>query len=43
VGEGHILEYFRKLCVSMPRMIEEVLANNVHMSKYGISVLTYVY
>ncbi len=28
------LEYFRKLCDSMPRRIEEVLANNGHMSKY---------
>ncbi len=28
------LEYFRKLCNSMPRRIEEVLANNGHMSKY---------
>jgi transposase len=28
------LEYFRKLCDSMPKRIEEVLANNGHMSKY---------
>jgi hypothetical protein len=28
------LEYFRKLSDSMPRRIEEVLANNDHMSKY---------
>jgi transposase len=29
-----LLEYFRKLCDSMPRRIGEVLANNHHMSKY---------
>ncbi len=28
------LENFRKLADSMPRRIEEVLANNDHMSKY---------